>query len=137
MKRILALVLIAGAASPAAAASDVFGNWMTQDRSAIVALQRCGTSVCGRIAKVLAHKPGHPSTDVNNPDPKLRSRPVEGLTILSGFVRSGNRWEGGRIYDPEGGKSYKSKLALNPDGSLSVSGCIAFFCRSQRWTRAR
>jgi uncharacterized protein (DUF2147 family) len=28
-------------------------------------------------------------------------------------------------------------LRLNRDGSLKVSGCIAVFCRSQRWTRAR
>jgi phosphoenolpyruvate carboxylase len=34
-------------------------------------------------------------------------------------------------------KTYRSMLRLNADGSLKVSGCIAFFCQSQRWTRAR
>jgi uncharacterized protein (DUF2147 family) len=47
------------------------------------------------------------------------------------------RWEGGRIYDPNNGKSYNSYLALNADGSLKVAGCISFICRSQRWTRIR
>jgi len=137
MKRLAAATLCLLLASPASAAGDVYGNWVTEDRSAIVSLQHCGAGVCGRIAKVLVHRPGHPTTDVNNPDPKLRKRPVEGLLILSGFVRNGDRWDNGRIYDPEGGKSYKSKLKLNGDGSLTVSGCISVFCRSQRWVRAR
>jgi uncharacterized protein (DUF2147 family) len=59
------------------------------------------------------------------------------LRILSGFAPAADGWENGRIYDPKSGKSYRSHLKLNPDGSLKVSGCIAFICKSQRWTRAR
>jgi uncharacterized protein (DUF2147 family) len=56
---------------------------------------------------------------------------------LTGFVPKSDRWDEGRIYDPESGKSYRSVLKLNADGSLKVSGCIVVFCQSQRWTRAR
>ena len=103
----------------------------------MVVIARCGEALCGTIAKVLIERPGYPKTDVRNPDPKLRSRPIQGLRILGGFTRSGDRWEGGRIYDPRSGKSYASKLALNSDGSLNVSGCISIFCKTVRWTRAR
>jgi uncharacterized protein (DUF2147 family) len=124
-------------ATAAAEAAEVTGRWITEDKSAVVAITRCGRSLCGTVAKVLVERPAVPKTDVRNPDPKLRDRPIQGLRILSGFTRDGERWEDGRIYDPKSGKSYASKLSLNPDGSLNVSGCIAVFCKTQRWSRAR
>ena len=134
-KALLTLILLSSAS--AARAAEVTGNWVTEDRTAVIAVQRCGTSVCGNVAKILILKPDHPKTDVRNPDPGLRSKPILGLRILSGFTRNGDRWDNGRIYDPNSGKSYKSKLSLNRDGSLNVSGCVAFICKTQRWTRAR
>ena len=134
-KALLALILLSSAAG--ASATDVTGNWVTEDRSAVIAIQRCGASVCGSVAKILIVKPNHPQTDVKNPDPRLRSKPILGLRIISGFTQKGDRWDNGRIYDPNSGRSYKSKLVLNRDGSLNVSGCVAFICRTQRWTRAR
>ena len=128
------LMLAWPATAPAAGLS---GNWITQDRSAIVAIAPCGTKLCGAIARILVDKPGVPSTDVRNPDPALRSKPLVGLRILSGFTGKDDRWDEGRIYDPQSGKSYRSKLRLNKDGSLNVSGCIAFLCKTQSWTRGR
>jgi uncharacterized protein (DUF2147 family) len=134
--RLIPIALFASlAASPAQAAPDVTGNWVTQDKSGLVAISRCGASLCGKVAKALIRKPGYPQTDIHNPNPALRKRPILGLQILSGFTPGKDRWEG-KIYDPESGKTYRSLLRLNSDGSLKVSGCIAFFCQSQRWTRA-
>ena len=98
---------------------------------------RCGASWCGRVARILERKPDWKGTDVNNPDPKLRARPVQGMAILTGFKPDAKGLAGGRIYDPKSGRTYRSMLRLNPDCSLKVSGCIAFICQSQRWTRAR
>jgi uncharacterized protein (DUF2147 family) len=126
---------VAMAATAASAAPNVAGDWVIQDRTAVITIAPCGNRMCGRIAKALVIKPGHAQTDVNNPNPALRNKPLIGLQILSGFVPKTDRWDEGLIYDPEGGKSYKSILRLNADGSLKVSGCILFFCQSQRWTR--
>jgi uncharacterized protein (DUF2147 family) len=125
----------AAVGSPAIAAPAVTGNWIVQDRSAVIAIAPCGPHVCGRIARALVHKPGHSDKDVNNPDAALRDKPLIGLQILSGFVAKADHWDEGSIYDPESGKTYRSVLKLNPDGSLKVSGCVLFICRSQRWTR--
>ncbi len=47
-----------------------------------------------------------------------------------------NEWAGGTILDPANGKTYKSKMELQPGGKkLDVSGCIAFICRAQTWLR--
>ena len=132
------LLLLAALAAPAGAATpDLSGEWLVEDKSATVTIGRCGASWCGKVNRILVRKPDWKGTDVNNPDPKLRSRPVQGLPILTGFRPDASGLTGGRIYDPKSGKTYKSMLRLNSDGSLKVSGCIAIFCHSQRWTRAR
>lgn len=130
-------LLLAALPAPAFAAPDITGNWLVEDRKAVVTIARCGQAYCGRIARILVRDPSWNGRDVNNPDPKLRGRPVEGLTILSGFKRDARGMSGGRIYDPNSGRSYKSHLRLNADGSLKVSGCVTIICQSQRWTRAR
>jgi uncharacterized protein (DUF2147 family) len=120
-----------------AAATSPVGSWMTQDGSALIRIEPCGQSLCGNVSKVLAAQPGIPDTDVHNPKAELRSRPLLGLPVLGGFSRSGTQWSGGTIYDPKTGKTYRSKLAVNADGTLKVSGCVLFICETQRWTPAR
>ncbi len=135
--RTLSLVIVTLALPTAAsAAKPISGRWSTEGGKAIVQIGPCGKALCGRIARVVKPTPGAPRTDVSNPDAALRSRPIEGLTILTGFSDAGSLWKG-RIYDPESGKTYTSKLTRNPDGTLKVQGCIAFFCRTQTWSAAR
>jgi uncharacterized protein (DUF2147 family) len=121
----------------AAAPPGVTGDWVNADRTAVIRVAPCETMLCGAVIRVLVRGPNVPSTDVHNPDPRLRSRPFVGLRVLTGFTRSGAVWSGGRAYDPKTGKSYRARLALNPDGTLKVTGCIMIFCRSQQWTRVR
>jgi uncharacterized protein (DUF2147 family) len=136
--RALALpLLLAVPAAAAMAAPSVQGVWITDDHKGLVQIGPCGGQICGRILKVVDAGPNVPTKDVNNPDPKLRGRPLVGLVTLSGFSQSGATWKGGRAYDPKSGKSYRSTLQLNPDGSLNVSGCVLFICESRRWTRVR
>ena len=132
-----ALLLAPMPAVSAAPDDSVTGLWLTDDRKGVVRIAACGQQVCGYISQVLDRAPDVPTTDVNNPDPKLRKRPLVGLRTLWGFSRKGNSWEGGRAYDPKSGKSYRSTLQLNADGSLKVSGCVLIICDSRRWTRYR
>ena len=128
-----ALLLLAAGAAP----QSVEGNWLTDDQKGVVQVAPCGAQMCGRIVRVLDKGPGVPAMDVNNPDPKLRGRPIVGLTTLWGFRRDGAAWKGGRAYDPKSGRSYRATLGLNPDGSLKVTGCVLFICEARRWTRVR
>ncbi|MGC4251802.1 MAG: DUF2147 domain-containing protein [Sphingobium sp.] len=122
--------------TPAQAAQPITGRWATVDGKAIVQIAPCGRNICGRIERIVKPTPGRPQTDINNPDPALRSRPLARLALLSGFSDAGAIWKG-TIYDPESGKSYNSKVSRNPDGTLKVQGCIAFFCKTQTWTAVR
>lgn len=132
-----AMLLLLGARSFATStASDVIlGRWLTDDGKGIVTIANCGDTVCGRISQVLDRSPGVPGTDINNPDPAWRKRAILGLPVLTGFRRDGNQWGSGRAYDPKTGRSYRSRLALNAEGSLRVTGCVLFICQSKRWRR--
>ena len=124
------------AAAPAHAATPITGRWTTADGAGIVTIAPCGATLCGRLTTILKHEPGRPTTDVANKDPALRSRPVLGLPILTGFTDAGSDWRG-QIYDPRNGKTYKSIVSRNANGTLAVKGCIAFFCQTQTWTAAK
>ena len=123
-------------AGTAHAAQPIAGRWITEDGSAIIQVGPCGASTCGRIASVVKARPGAPTTDVNNPDAKLRARPVVGLPILSGFSEADNEWRG-RIYDPRNGKTYKSIVTRGENDTLRVKGCVSFICQTQVWKAAR
>ena len=129
---ISALLMLAASSS---SIPDVKGYWITADRTAVVRVTTCGTEVCGTITRILKRGPKVPRTDLNNPQPSLRSRPLIGLQVLSGFALRGSNWVGGRAYDPKTGKSYKAKLRPNADETLTVTGCVLFVCRSQTWQR--
>lgn len=132
----VALLVAPLAATHAAAAPAIAGRYLTEDGSGVVAVGPCGGSVCGRLVTILKARPGAAATDVNNTDPGLRARPILGLPILSGFADAGKDWRG-KIYDPRNGKTYKSIVSKNADGTLSVKGCIAFLCQTQTWRPAR
>jgi uncharacterized protein (DUF2147 family) len=67
-------------------------------------------------------------TDFLNPDPVLQKRKIIGLEILSDlkYNRQTNRWEDGIIYDPQGGKKWKSFAFIDEDGELKVKGYWKF-----------
>ncbi len=116
------------------AAASVNGRWYTDKKDSIVEIGQCGTVICGKVVKILAPTPnGKPAVDSNNPDPKLRSRPILGMPILLGFKDAGKEWTGS-IYDPRAGKVYRSTLARLTNGNLRVKGCVGPFCRSLMFT---
>lgn len=118
---------------PARAADSIAGRWVTEGGKGLVEIAACGGTQCGKVRRV--GDPKAPHTDINNPDPALRKRPLLGLQVLHGFTDAGDAWKG-QIYDPESGKTYRSVVRLNRDGTLEVKGCILFLCRGQTWTRA-
>lgn len=67
-------------------------------------------------------EPGRPRHDDNNPDTALRGRPLVGLELLSGYAWNGRRWEG-KIYDPESGNTYSSRMERD-GGRLKMRGYI-------------
>lgn len=62
--------------------------------------------------------------DVNNPDPKLRSRTLLGMSILSGlqYDPSSGSWENGTVYDSRHGRYWNVSAYIGKMGLLHVRG---------------
>ena len=131
---ILALAGLLSAAAPAAA-SPIDGLWLTDDHKGVVRIGSCGERVCGWIVRVLDNRPGVPTRDVNNPLGVLRTRPILGLPVLTGFTPRGNDYAGGSAYDPKAGRAYRATLRLRSANVLDVTGCVLVICRTVVWTR--
>lgn len=146
----LAFLLVLAAPLPAAADADaILGFWQTQPTDkgyAHVEISSQDGRYEGRI--VWLSEPdfppgdpeaGQPKADRLNPDRELRGRPIIGLALMRGFRYADGVWKGGRIYDPESGKTYKSSVKLAGDGSLRVRGYIgiSLLGRTEVWVRAR
>jgi uncharacterized protein (DUF2147 family) len=124
-------------ATPALAANPIIGDWVTQERDAIIRISQCGKTVCGRIHKFLVTPPnGVGQKDIHNPDKNLRNRTILGLAILTGFTPDDDIWRG-KVYDPKSGKTYRSEVSLQSANRLKMKGCIAFICQGQDWTRSK
>lgn len=140
MSILLAAALLAAQSSGGTSAPDaVLGTWRTEVRNGIVAIQRCGASLCGRLVTSDGMKADPTLTDRNNKDAALRGRPLRGLTILSGFKPAeGGVWSDGRIYNAEDGKTYDARLTPDGPDRLKVRGCVFVpLCKTQTWTRVR
>jgi uncharacterized protein (DUF2147 family) len=135
---VLAFGLIMLGAAPAFAADPVEGEWLTQGGSGKVRIIPCAgrpDRMCGVISW-LKDPANATAKDTHNPDPALRSRLILGMPMLWGFHQvAPGKWTGGRIYDPNTGKTYDSKIAVNAKGALKVDGCVVMICQAQTWTR--
>ena len=120
-------------------ADQVLGHWWTDGKDAKIEIYREGDRFFGKVIwlKDSLNKYGKPVTDSQNPEEELRSRNVVGIDIVFGFVYEDGQWEGGRIYDPENGKTYHCIMRLKK-GKLEVKGYIGIpmFGRTVVWTRA-
>lgn len=144
---IVCILLMFASFAHAAGEDRILGIWNNEEKDARIEIFRCGDKYCGKIAWITKPlysadedraKAGLPRTDENNPDPDLRSLPIIGLQIMSGFEYAGNNsWTGGKLYDPKTGRTYSGKMTLVSGDRLQLRGYVIFslFGRSSGWTR--
>lgn len=123
--------------TPAAFAQEggVFGNW-SDPTGSVIQIYHCGADACARLIAISSKAPTR--LDANNPNRALRSRPLCGLQIGSGFHLSGpGQAQGGWLYDPQSGRTYRG-LMTRSGTILHLRGYIGFsiFGRTETWNRA-
>ncbi len=138
MRKIARATAIATCLLPATvqAAGPIAGQWITQNRKAIVGIEPCGRRMCGRIVRLLPSPDADKTVDERNNDPRLRGRPLIGLPILLDLAERADGWHG-KLYDPQAGDTYTTVVGRYPDGALKVKGCFYFICKTQKWVAAR
>ena len=139
----LALALLGPLAKAGEAEDAVFGVWGTQGMNAKVNVARCQDPgmperICGTITWLWepTDRSARPKTDSENPDGRLRNRPLIGVQILSEFHPSTSGGLGGKIYNPENGRTYEATMRPQGSDTLIVEGCVLFICEKQTWRRA-
>lgn len=149
-KRGLLLSLLAAllAAPATAAPAGIEGVWRTPGGTEIT-IAPCPPDWCGYISRIVVPdnirqrlgpaldrlRPDE-YTDANNPDPKLRQRPMLGLRILLLQPQPEPGRFAGEIYNAEDGRTYAGRLVLLDADTVRLTGCaMLIFCRSERWVR--
>jgi uncharacterized protein (DUF2147 family) len=130
------------AASPAVAGDPIEGDWLVETKRVMVKMGPCPTNpakLCGKIVwmKEPNDPAGKPKRNIKDPDQARRGDPVMGMLMVRDFANAApGRWTGGKIYDPNSGRTFDSKMQLQPDGTLKLDGCVLkMICISQTWTR--
>ncbi|MES1924624.1 hypothetical protein T31B1_04835 [Salinisphaera sp. T31B1] len=144
----------AWADEPAMPGQAISGFWQTEQGEAVVEIRAdpdtqtySGRLVWLRQARYLQDDPrgigGQRVVDRHNPDPDRRTRPLLGLTLLTGLAyhpqaRDGRgQWQSGRIYDTENGKHYDCYVWLADAEHLKLHGYVGvrLLGRTTTWTR--
>jgi uncharacterized protein (DUF2147 family) len=116
--------------------SSIIGKWYVDDKTAIFDFYQTGESVSAKLIPLA--KPN--IVDTLNPVDSLKNRRLSGATLICGLVFEvkQNRWEGGKVYNPENGKTYSCDCKLDKSGNcLFFRGYlgIELLGETRTWTR--
>ena len=124
-----------------------YGEWVTPGFGSVVQLAPCAVRtderaeprLCGQIVWLweATDVDGQPMRDQRNPEPQLRDRLLVGAEILWRFGQAEpGVWTGGRVYNPDDGRTYRGSIRqIDPD-TLRLKGCaLRVFCKTQTWRR--
>jgi uncharacterized protein (DUF2147 family) len=139
-----AALLLEGQAS-SAGMPTVVGVWKQIDPDsgkvgALVTFAESGGVFRGSFSKLFLDPGDDPNPLCHKCPGSQRGKPLLGLVFMDGMRRSGLKYDGGTILDPETGTSYSANMKLSPDGNtLTVHGYIGIplFGKSQTWKRAQ
>lgn len=105
-------------------ADDICGYWLTEDSRGKMQIYK-NTATNTYEIKVAWQKNskdenGNEKLDKNNPDPKLRSRPLQGMVFATDlkYDAGDKNWVGGKVYNPEDGNFYSCKARLDDSKAI-------------------
>ncbi|AUD03308.1 DUF2147 domain-containing protein [Spirosoma pollinicola] len=120
------------------------GKWLSSKKRNQVQIYKQGNKYFGKLVWML--EPNDPATnkpkvDKENPNEKLRNRPLMNLVLVTNLVYKGNNiWGDGEIYNPEDGKTYNCEVTIKDANSIDLRGYVmglSFLGKSKTWTRVK
>ena len=142
----LVFATLLGANAAWAAAADPMspvGAWTTIDDEtkkpkSVVRITEKDGIISGAVEKILDPAKQDSKCEECAEDDPRKGKPVVGMTVLTGLKKEGdNVYGGGRILDPNNGKSYNAEVTVIEGGKkLEMRGSILFIGRTQTWIRA-
>ena len=119
------------------------GVWKTIDdvtgkERSIVRIVEVNGALQGTVENIFERPGDDPDHLCDKCKGDLKDKPVIGMTILWDLKDKGDVWKGGKILDPDNGKTYSCKMELAEEGKeLNVRGFIgiSLIGRTQTWYR--
>ncbi len=125
-----------GTSSAANAPDAVLGDYWTQKKDAITRFYKKDDRYFGKLIWV----EDFGATDDENPDPKLRERPLLGLEYVFRFRFNGkDKYVDGEVYAPDDGKTYAGWMKMDGPDVLKLRGYvgISLFGRTETMARVK
>lgn len=137
------LLVVALLLSASTFAQSPVGQWRTIDDEtgeprSIVEIYEEDDRLFGKIVEIL---PEGRSSICEECEGEYAGKELIGTVILRDLERDGDEWGGGKITDPENGKTYNVKMSLQDEDTLDVRGFIkvplmgSALGRTQTWYR--
>ena len=142
MKRtILAVILLLSTMATFAQklpADQILGTWQCSDYK--IEVYKAGGTYSAKLlwSKDMFEADGKTSKkDIKNPNEKLRSRPVEGLTHITELVYKDGAYLDGKLYSVQDGNTYSLKGKLNSVNDLETRGYkgVPMLGKTFKWKR--
>lgn len=120
-------------------ADAIIGEWYTAEDRSVVEIYKKDNKYYAKIIWVNEKERG--KLDTNNPNEKLRSRPVEGIVFMKGFIfdEKAQSWKSGKVYDPESGNVYSGTMKLIDKDNMDLRGFVGvtLLGRTEAWKRKK
>ncbi len=120
---------------------SVLGTWLSENRDGLITVTKVDNKYEGHLIWVKKIHTGEKEDvlDEFNPDKKLKSRSIKGMKLFYGFSFDKDEWSGGKIYDPDSGKTYSSYFYLKGNDLLKLRGYVGIplFGKTSEWTRVK
>ena len=122
------LAVAAPAAAPSAAVA--IGLWRNPKQTIEVRTGMCGAELCGTVVAA--------SSTARADARDAGVTHLIGTALLRNYRQTGPDSWSGRVFVPDMGRVFASRIAVLPPNRLRISGCIlgGLVCKSQVWTRA-
>lgn len=122
--------------------AQVTGKWKTiddktGDAKSIVEIYEQNGKIYGKVVEIL--NPAKKNSKCDKCDGADKGKPIEGLIIIKGLKKDGDKYTDGDILDPQKGKLYSCTIKLDGKDKLDVRGYmgISMLGRTQVWHRVK
>ena len=137
---LLALPLLAAAFVASAQTASPVGRWKTMDDKTgkPMTITEVYEAKNGTFAAKIVENLGLPPTCADCSG-AYKGKPIVGIVTLWNLKPIAGGWGGGQGFKPSEDRKFKVKMVkLSADGNtLTVTGCVAVFCRDGDWKRVK
>ncbi|MBE9583359.1 DUF2147 domain-containing protein [Mucilaginibacter sp. JRF] len=121
-------------------ADQILGTWQCSDYK--IEVYKAGSTYSAKLlwSNEMFEADGKTSKkDIKNPNEKLRSRPVEGLTHITDLVYKDGAYVDGKLYSVQDGNTYSLKGKLNGINDQETRGYkgVPMLGKTFKWKRVQ